>query len=49
MVVDSAMAIAMHDHVHLGGARRARLGVAAEDAVPRQATDAGVDRLVVLA
>ena len=49
MVVDAAVSVAVHDHVHLGGTGGARLRVGAEDASPSQATDAGVDRLVIIA
>ena len=49
MVVDAAVAVAVHDHVHLGGARSAGFGVATEDAVPRKPTDTGIDGLVILA
>ena len=48
MVVDAAVAVAVHDHVHLGGARSAGFGVAAEDAPPCQPADAGIGRPVVI-
>ena len=48
VVVDAAMTVAMHDHVHLGGARGAGLGVAAEDAVPCKPAHAGIDRPVLV-
>ncbi len=36
MVMDPAVAVAMHDHVHLAGARHAIVGVGAEDAAVGQ-------------
>ena len=49
VIVDAAVPVAVHDHVHLGGTRGARLGIGAVDALPRQSPDAGVDGLVVVA
>ena len=49
MVVDAAMTVAVHDHVHLGGAGGAGFGVAAEDAAPCEPAHAGIDRLVLVA
>ena len=48
VMVDAAMAVAVHDHVHLGGARGAGLGVAAEDAAPCKPAHAGIDRPVLV-
>ena len=48
VVVDAAMTVAVHDHVHLGGARGAGLGVAAEDALPCEPSHAGIDRPVLV-
>ena len=33
VIVNSAMAIAVHDHVHLGSAGGSRLGIGAEDTI----------------
>lgn len=49
VIVDAAVSIAVHDHVHLGGAGGSRFGVGAVDALPGQAADAGVDGFVIVA
>ena len=46
--MDAAVTIAVHDHVHLGGAGGAGLRVAAEDAIPREPADTGINRPVLL-
>ncbi len=46
MVVDAAVPIAVHNHVHLGRARGARLGIATEDTVPCEASKPRVHGLV---
>jgi len=47
--VDAAVAVPVHDHVHLRRARGARHGVAAGDGVPREPTYPRLDRLVLVA
>ena len=49
VVVDAAVPVAVHDHVHLGCAGGARFGIGAVDALPGQSPHAGVDGLVVVA
>src|SRR6185437_6587709 len=49
VIMDAAMPVAVHDHVHLGGTRGTRFGVSPVDALPSQFAYTGVDGLVVFA
>ena len=48
MVVNAVMTVAVHNHIHLGGARGAGFGVATEDAAPSELADAGIYWLVLI-